>query len=156
MAHVLLYGEPVSTAIERYALQKDRTNGLLAAVAAVTSEGRVAGVAPGTTTVRATSEGVTGTATITVTASVRISPATVSVRDRGSNRTAQLVAVDAAGAILPPEQVTWQSSDPAVATVSNTGLVRGVSSGSSGTATATITATYQGVSATAAVTVTRN
>jgi uncharacterized protein YjdB len=126
------------------------------AVAVVTSEGRVAGVGPGTTTVRATSEGVTGTATITVTVSVRISPATVSVRDRGSNRTAQLVAVDAAGEILPADQVTWQSSDPAVATVTDAGLVRGVSSGTTGTATAVITATYQGVSATATVTVTRN
>jgi uncharacterized protein YjdB len=126
------------------------------AVATVTSDGRVLGVAPGTATIRATSEGVTGTATVTVTAVVRVSPATVTLRDRGNgNRTAQLVATDQAGRVLPAAEVTWRSSDTGVATVDATGLVRGISSGS-GTATATITATYRGVSATATVTVIRD
>jgi uncharacterized protein YjdB len=126
------------------------------AVATVTSDGRVLGVAPGTTTIRATSEGVTGTATVTVTAVVRVSPTAVTLRDRGNgNRTAQLVATDQAGRVLPAAEVTWRSSDSGVATVDATGLVRGISSGS-GTATATITATYRGVSATATVTVVRD
>ncbi len=48
-------------------------------------------------------------------------------------------------------QATWQSSNPAVATVSATGLVSGVGYG-----TSTITATYQGVSGTATFTVAIN
>lgn len=43
---------------------------------------------------------------------------------------------------------TYESSDPAVATVSSTGLITAVGEG-----TATITATYQGASDTCAVTV---
>jgi uncharacterized protein YjdB len=125
------------------------------AVATVTSDGRVVGVAPGTTTVRATSEGVTGTATVTVVAVVRVQPSAVTVRDRGStNRTAQLAATDQAGRLLPAAEVTWRSSDTSVATVDATGLVRGISSGS-GTASAVITATYRGATATSTVTVTR-
>lgn len=128
-----------------------------AGVVTVTSDGRVLGVAPGTATVRATSEGVTGTAAVTVTAVVRVVPSAVTVRDRGAaaSRTAQLAATDQAGRVLPNAELTWRSSDTAIATVDATGLVRGVSSGS-GTATATITVTYRGATATATVTVTRN
>jgi uncharacterized protein YjdB len=125
-------------------------------VATVTSDGRVIGVNPGNATVRATSEGVTGSATITVTATVRVSPSTVSVRDRGNtNRTAQLVATDHNGRVLSSTEVTWSSSNAGIASVSTNGLVRGESSGS-GTATATITVTYRGATATATVTVTRD
>jgi uncharacterized protein YjdB len=125
-------------------------------VATVTSDGRVIGVNPGTATVRATSEGVTGSATITVTATVRVSPSAVGVRDRGNtNRTAQLVATDHNGRVLSSTEVTWSSSNTAVATVDANGVVRGISSGS-GTATATITVTYRGATATATVTVTRD
>jgi uncharacterized protein YjdB len=125
-------------------------------VATVTSDGRVIGVNPGNATVRATSEGVTGSATITVTATVRVSPSAVSVRDRGNtNRTAQLVATDHNGRVLSSTEVTWSSSNTGIASVSTNGLVRGESSGS-GTATATITVTYRGATATATVTVTRD
>jgi uncharacterized protein YjdB len=126
------------------------------AVATVTSDGRVLGVAPGTTTVRATSEGVTGTATVTVTATVRVSPSTAAVRDRGNTRTAQLVATDQAGRVLPNSEVTWTSSNPTAASVDANGLVRGLDSGPTSTTTVVITATYRGVSATATITVTRN
>ncbi len=127
-----------------------------AAVATVSSDGRVQAVGPGQATVRATSEGSSGLATITVTAVVRVSPEAATVRDRGNtNRTVQLVATDHTGRVLTGADVTWQSSNPGVATVDTTGLVRGISSGS-GTATATITATYRGTSASATITVRRD
>lgn len=47
------------------------------------------------------------------------------------------------------DQAVWDTSDPAVATVSSTGLVSGVAAGS-----AVISATYRGASATAEITVT--
>jgi uncharacterized protein YjdB len=125
-------------------------------VATVDNDGRVTGVGRGEVTVRATSEGMTSSVVITVTAVVRVTPNAVALRDRGNaNREAQLVATDQAGRELPANAVTWSSSDPTVATVDATGLVRGVSSGS-GTATATITARYQGATGSATVTVTRN
>jgi uncharacterized protein YjdB len=125
-------------------------------VATVTSDGRVFGANPGNATVRATSEGVTGSATITVTATVRVSPTAVNVRDRGNtNRTAQLIATDHNGRVLSSGEVTWSSSNAGIASVSTNGLVRGESSGS-GTATAIITVTYRGATATATVTVTRD
>jgi uncharacterized protein YjdB len=125
-------------------------------VATVDNDGRVTGISPGQTEVRATVEGVTSAVTITVTAVVRVAPTAFTLRDRGNaNREFQLVATDHTGRQLTGRDVTWSSSDPAVATVDATGLVRGVSSGS-GTATATITATYQGATASATVTVTRN
>src|SRR5204863_2229462 len=56
---------------------------------------------------------------------------------------------DANGAPLSGRTVTWSSSNTAVATVSNSGLVSGVTPG-----TATITATSEGKSGTSSVTVT--
>ena len=44
--------------------------------------------------------------------------------------------------------VTWQSSDTSIATISTTGLVTGVAAGS-----ATLTATYQGVSVSQKITI---
>ncbi len=125
-------------------------------VATVTSDGRVTGVSPGSATIRATSEGVTGSVPVTVSPVVRVAPATVTVRDRGnSNRTAQLVATDYTGRVLTSSEVTWSTSNALVALVDQNGLVYGVSSGS-GTATAVITVTYRGVTATSTVTVSRN
>ena len=61
-------------------------------VASVSSTGRVTGgTAPGTATIRATSESVVGTSTVTVTQVVRVTPTTLALRDR-SNRTGQLIA----------------------------------------------------------------
>lgn len=62
--------------------------------------------------------------------------------------TQQLVIKDATGATLPSGDVAFTSSDVTKATVSTGGLVTAVATGS-----ATITATYQGHTATCAVTV---
>ncbi len=121
-------------------------------VAAVNSSGLVSGVAAGAATVTAACEGQSGTAAITVTvvpvASVAVSPASASVT---VGQTAQLAATpqDANGNPLTGRVVTWRSSATGVATVNGSGLVTGVAAGS-----ATITATSEGQSGTAAVTVT--
>src|SRR5213079_2599712 len=122
------------------------------AVATVSNGGLVSGVTPGSATITATSEGKSGTSTITVTpvpvASVEVTPATASVQ---AGQTVQLTATpkDANGAPLSGRTVTWSSSNTAVATLSNGGLVSGVTPGS-----ATITATSEGKSGTSSITVT--
>ncbi|PYO96033.1 MAG: Ig domain-containing protein, partial [Gemmatimonadetes bacterium] len=91
--------------------------------------GQVAGVAPGSTTITATSEGKSSSATITVTtipvASVAISPATASLQ---VGQTVQLTATpkDSAGSTLTGRTVTWTSSNTSVAIVSPSGQVSGV------------------------------
>src|SRR5216117_4022193 len=122
------------------------------AVATVNGSGLVTGMAAGPATITATSEGQSGSAALTVTtvpvASVVVSPATAS---RQVGQTVQLTATpqDAGGTALTGRVVTWGSSNPAVATVTGSGLVTGVAAGP-----ATITATSEGKSRTAAITVT--
>jgi uncharacterized protein YjdB len=124
-----------------------------AAVASVDGSGAVTGVAPGTAEITATSEGRTGTASITVTpvpvSSVTVTPATASLVIGG---TQQLTASarDATGAVLTGRAVTWTSGTPAVASIAATGLVTAVAAG-----TAIITASIEGVAATATITVTQ-
>ena len=119
---------------------------------ATVSGGVVTGVAAGSVTITATSEGQRGSAAVSVTAvpvaSVSVSPATASV---AAGQTVQLSATpkDANGNALSGRTVTWASSNGAVATVSGTGLVSGTAAGS-----ATITATSEGHSGSAPVTVT--
>jgi uncharacterized protein YjdB len=121
-------------------------------VASVSASGLVTGVAAGSATLTATSEGKNGTAAITVTivpvASVAVSPASPSIRVGG---TVQLTATtkDSAGNVLTGRVVAWASSAPGIATVSASGLVTGVAAG-----TATLTATSEGQNSTATVTVT--
>src|SRR5213078_3738536 len=123
-----------------------------AAVATVSASGLVTGGATGSATITATSEGQSGTSAITVTnvpvASVTVSPATASLT---VGATTQLTATpkDANGTALSGRVVTWGTSNAAIATVSASGLARGVAAGS-----ATITATSEGKSGTSAVTVT--
>src|SRR5207249_3583581 len=81
-------------------------------------------------------------------ASVTVSPATASLT---VGATTQLTATpkDANGTALGGRVVTWGTSNAAIATVSASGLARGVAAGG-----ATITATSEGQSGSAAVTVT--
>jgi len=123
------------------------------AVATVSATGLVTSVAVGgPVTITATSEGQTGSAGVTVTpvpvATVAVSPATASITP---GQTQQLIATptDAQGDSLPGRTVTWTSSDPAVATVSATGLVTAVAVGA-----ATITATSEGQTGSATITIT--
>src|SRR5436309_4230209 len=122
------------------------------AVATVNGAGQATGVAVGSATLTATSEGKSGTAAILVTnvpvASVTVSPATASVP---AGQTVQLTATlkDANGNTLTGRTVTWSSDNTAVATVSGSGLVSSVAAGA-----ATITATSEAKSGTSAITVT--
>ncbi len=121
------------------------------AAAVVNASGLVTGVAAGSATIMATSEGQSGTATITVTAvpvaSVTVTPASAGVP---AGNTVQLTATpkDANGNTLSGRAVTWSSSNTAAASVSSSGLVTGIAAGS-----ATITATSEGQSGTATITV---
>ena len=110
----------------------------------------------GTFTVTATSHpgNVSTAASVTVTgcplpvASVSVTPATATI---GVGQTAQYAAItrDAFGNPLGGRTVTWSSSNPAVATVNGAGQATGVAVGA-----ATLTATSEGKSGTAALTVT--
>src|SRR5206468_1460167 len=114
------------------------------AVATVNSSGLVTAAGAGSATITVTSEGKSGTAAITVTvvpvAAVTVSPASARLVV-GGTRQLSAVTKDAAGNTLTGRVVTWSSSNPAVATVSASGLVSGVAAGS-----ASITATSEGKS----------
>jgi uncharacterized protein YjdB len=114
------------------------------AIATVNSLGVVTAVARGTATISAIAEGKVGGANLTVAtknvASVVVSPNPASA---AVGQKARLTATvkDASGGVLIGRTITWTSGNPAVATVSATGLVTAVSVG-----TATISASTAGVS----------
>ena len=143
---VVLSGRSVIWSSSNNAVATVSGTGLVPGLALVT------GVGEGTAIITATSEGVSDTATVTVTlvpvASVEVSPSSTSIQEGG---TTQLTATtrDASGVVLSGRTVIWSSSNNAVATVSGTGLVTGVSSG-----TATISATSEGKTGSATITVT--
>ena len=114
------------------------------AVSRVSASGLVTAVAAGSATITATSETKTGTAATTVSAPAPAPVATVSVSPASSSplvgATVQLSATlrDANNNVLTGRVVTWSSANPSIASVSSTGLVRGVGAGST-----TITATSE-------------
>jgi uncharacterized protein YjdB len=123
-------------------------------VATVSSSGLVTVVRTtgiGYTNVSATIGGKTGTATIDLiaapVATVALSPTSVHLN---AGQTSQLTATakDQYGDVITTDAESWNSSRTSVATVSSTGVVTAVGSGS-----ATITVTIGGVQATASVTV---
>ncbi len=121
------------------------------AIATVTSQGVVTGIAAGTATITAAVDGVNGTAAVTVTpipvASVTVTPNTGSIVV-GANIQLSAATASATGQTLNGRLVSWTSSANAIATVSSTGFVTGIGAG-----TATITALSEGVSSTARITV---
>jgi uncharacterized protein YjdB len=125
------------------------------AVATVSTSGLVTGVAAGTATITATSEGQRSPATISVMAPVNnpvamvtVSPASGSV---ALGQTLQLVATprDVNGNPLSGRVITWASSNSLLANVTGSGQATGVAVG-----VATVTATSEGQSGSAALTVT--
>jgi uncharacterized protein YjdB len=123
--------------------------------ATVTASGLVTAVAVGSSTITATSEGKSGTAAVTVTlasvATVTILPVSASVA-AGSTVVLTATPRDANGNALIGRTFSWSSSNTAIVSGSTTGAVLtalGVAPG-----TATITATSEGKSGTALVTVT--
>ncbi|MEZ4456879.1 MAG: Ig-like domain-containing protein [Gemmatimonadales bacterium] len=121
------------------------------AVATVSTSGVATAVTAGSAIVRATVEGKSAQAIVTVTpvpvAAVSISPrsATLIVGET-ENLTAN--PVDGSGNPLTGRAVTWASGKTSVATVSSSGLVTAVAPGSTG-----VTATVEGGVGTASITV---
>ena len=119
-------------------------------VATVNGSGLVTGVAVGSTTVTAASEGRSASSSVTVTtvpvASVTVTPASGSLY---VGQTVQLTATpkDSAGNPLTGRVIAWSSDNTTVATVSTSGLVTGKGAGS-----ATITAASGGKSGTSTIT----
>ncbi len=125
------------------------------AVATVTNTGAasatITGVAVGTTTFTAVSNGLSIVGNISVTGAtvttVTITPAAPVVR---VNQSLQLTATarDGANNPIPGRAAVWNSSNPAVLAITSTGVVRGMSVG-----TSTVTATIDDVSTTKVITV---
>lgn len=120
------------------------------ALATVSTTGIVTGKAAGTVSIAASSEGKSGSASITVpppVATVAVTPSAAAVL---IGQTQQLAAElrAANGQLLSGRAVAWSSSDQNKVTVTSAGVVTAVASGS-----ATITATSEGKSGTATVTV---
>jgi hypothetical protein len=122
------------------------------AIATVTTGGSVSAVAVGSATITATIGGKTGTLTVNVVpppvASVTVTMPSGTIQ---VNQAAQATAVlrDAANNVLTGRAIAWGTSDPAVATVSNSGLVTGLTSGN-----VLISATSEGKSGAFTLTVT--
>ncbi|MDE2890781.1 MAG: Ig-like domain-containing protein, partial [Gemmatimonadota bacterium] len=125
-----------------------------ASVATVDSSGLATGVDAGSTTITATVDGVSGTATLTVTepppvvARVTVSPSSVSIEEGGAQQFSA-TAYDSVDVEISGKTFVWSSDSASVATVDSSGLATGVDAGST-----TITATADGVSGTATLTVT--
>lgn len=122
-------------------------------IASINLEGVITTKAVGIATITGTSEGKSTSATLTVTAdpvatiTVTLTPSTLEVGDGGK---ATAVLRDGQGRILTGRTVTWNSSEPSVASVNDAGDITAVAAGS-----ATITATSEGKSASATLTVVR-
>ncbi len=121
------------------------------AIATVSQEGIVSGVAAGATQIAVSAGGKSALIPVTVIARpvslVRVTPATSSVV---AGATTQLAAqaLDAGGETVAGRPVLWATSDMTIATVTSTGVVSGVAAG-----TTNITATIDGVLGSSVLTV---
>ena len=119
--------------------------------ATISVSGLLTAMTAGSATITAASEGISGTASVTVSlvpvSSVAVTPA---ARTLYAGETLQLTALtlDSAGGTLSGREVTWTSSDTTRATVSDHGLVTALADGS-----VNITASVEGKSTTATITV---
>jgi alpha-tubulin suppressor-like RCC1 family protein len=111
--------------------------------------GVVTGIAVGTATLTATSEGKTGSTTVTVASAAKpvdailLAP-TLDTLEAFSSELIGRVLKDADGNVLSSREIRWTSSNPAVAAIDPlTGMLTGVDRG-----TVTVTATSEGKSAT--------
>ena len=122
-------------------------------VATVDNNGVVTGIAAGTVTISASSEGQTAAATVQVTSApsvatvVVVSPAQANLTV-GQNVQLSVVVRDANGNVMSSAPVTWSTSNASLAGVSSSGLVTGVAAG-----TVTVTATSGSARGTATINV---
>ena len=130
-------------------------------VATVSSNGLARGTGTGSTTIKASSGDISGSATLTVreppppptqmVARIEVSPATASTNE-GEPKQFEAKAYDTSNTEVSDASFTWESSNPSVATVDSDGLAMGIRAGSSPT-DVTITARAGGRSGTATLTV---
>ncbi|MGH7619159.1 MAG: beta strand repeat-containing protein, partial [Gemmatimonadaceae bacterium] len=152
----------VGAAVTATATTRDASNNVLTGrtvtwssnntgVATVSSTGVVTTVGAGPTNIIATSEGITGSATLSVRLAI-VNSVTVTLGSStlgpGGTTTATAVILDISNNVVTGRAVTWSSSDISIATVTANGTVTAVAGGS-----ATITATVDGVSGGAGLTV---
>ncbi len=122
------------------------------AVATITDQGLVIGVSPGQSIIAAEANGARGETTVTVVpevpSSILVTPSPVTLR---VNNTRQFTATprNASGTPIAGLNVTWQSSNSSIASVSSSGEVTAVASGN-----VVIAASVNSVSGTSQVTVT--
>ena len=121
-------------------------------LAGVSADGLVAGSVPGAAKITATCEGKSGACSVTVVvvpvATVTLAPAVLPLHV-GEKQAVSVTLKDARGRTLTDRPVAWVSSSPAIATVSDVGLVKAVAAGG-----AQLTATCEGKTAALKVTVT--
>lgn len=119
-------------------------------VVAVLSDGRLRAMSAGTAVLTARAEGRSATGTVIVIEKVvfvRLTPSFVTV-PKGSTYALTVSILDPRGQELAGRVVTYESSNPNVATVDAAGIVTAVASG-----TAMITATSEGISSSSRITV---
>jgi len=117
------------------------------------TSGRATAVTNGTTTIRATTDGVSGTASLTVAqalAAVQVTPPLATLVSPGQTLQLTAGARDVTGNAIAGQTFTftWSSSDESLATVSSTGLVTSLANGPR---PVTITAATDGVQGRAAI-----
>ena len=126
------------------------------AVVTVTATGYATAVGSGSAAIVATAAGKSGQAAITVTggttqpgpvATISLSPASATI-GVGALQTLTATLRDANGTTLTGRTISWTTSAPLVGSVSTLGVVTGLVAGS-----ATITATSEGISSSAVITV---
>ncbi len=121
------------------------------AVATVSTSGLVAAASAGPVTISAASEGRTGTIALTVSPApvdtVRLDEDALTL-DQGATQLLVVTLTDEQGVVLTDRNVSWTTDDAIVAGVSPGGMVSALAGG-----VATITASAEGRSASAAVTV---
>jgi phospholipase C len=123
------------------------------AVAKVNGQGLATGLAAGISTIKAAVPGISGSATLTVTAlalvSISVTPSTSSIPAGNTQQFTATGNYNNGNTQNLTAKCTWTSSSTIVATVNNAGLAKGVSQGS-----ATITANYQTINGSANLSVT--
>lgn len=122
-------------------------------IAAVTAAGVVSGITAGTAAIHATLDGISGSASVVITAaslsSIAVTPVTVTLPDGLTQQLTALGNYSDGTSLNITSSVTWASSDTSVATVSATGVARAAAAG-----TATIAATFGSISGSTAFTAT--
>ena len=122
-------------------------------VASASSAGLITAVATGTATITATSGSTSGTVSITVqqvATSSTLSPSSLVLAGPADTETLIALVMDAGGTEIADPDLTWSSDDEGIATVSSTGLVTAVASGS---ATITVEAASGGQTVTQALSI---